>query len=214
MTEPIVVVGGGGFGREVLDVIEAINSQDVNPPFQLLGVIDDSPSEENLARLATRSVKYLGGITEFLETEQNVAYAIGIGSPRTRRRVAALLDEAGCWPAILVHPSVTMGAQVSIAAGTVICAGVRLTTNIAIGCHVHINLNATIGHDTLISDFVSINPLASISGGCSLEADVMVGVGGVILQGLRIGEGSVVGACACVVRDVPPGVVVKGVPAR
>jgi acyl-[acyl carrier protein]--UDP-N-acetylglucosamine O-acyltransferase len=66
--------------------------------------------------------------------------------------------------------------------------GVRITTNIAIGQHVHINLNATVGHDTSIGDFVSLNPLASISGDCVIEDDVLVGVGGIVLNGLRLGR--------------------------
>lgn len=214
MTTPIVVVGCGGFGREVIDVVDAVNANSVEPTFELLGVLDDSPSVQNLERLAARSVKYLGGINDFLATKPNVGYVIGIGSPGTRRVLAKRFDEAGCEPVSLVHPSVTMGAQISIAPGCVVCAGVRLTTNISIGRHVHININATVGHDTVVGDFVSINPLASISGDCLLKDEVMVGVAGVVLQGLSIGEGSVVGGSACVVRDVPPGVVVKGVPAK
>jgi sugar O-acyltransferase (sialic acid O-acetyltransferase NeuD family) len=215
VTEQIVVVGAGGFGREIVDVIEAINAVEGRPRYELLGVLDDSPTEQNLDRLATRSVQYLGRSEEFLATvAAGTSYVIGVGSPATRRLLAGRFDEAGLDPATLVHPSVTMGAQVSIAPGTVLCAGVRLTTNITIGRHVHVNLNATIGHDSVIGDFVSINPLASISGDCTLGNDVMVGVGGVLLQGLSVGEKAVVGGSACVTKDVPGSTVVAGVPAK
>jgi sugar O-acyltransferase (sialic acid O-acetyltransferase NeuD family) len=215
VTEQIVVVGAGGFGREIVDVIEAINNAEERPRYELLGVLDDAPTEENLKRLAARSVPYLGRTEDFLTTAAtSTRYVIGVGNPATRRLLAARLEEAGLDPTILIHPSVTLGAQVSIAPGSILCAGVRLTTNIAIGRHVHVNLNATVGHDSRIGDFVSINPLASISGDCTLEDDVMVGVAGVILQGVTIGRESVVGGAACVVKDVSNGVVVKGVPAR
>ncbi len=95
-----------------------------------------------------------------------------------------------------------------------VCAGVRVTTNIHLGQHVHLNINATVGHDSSIGDFVSVNPLASISGDCVIEDEVLIGVGGVVLNGVTVGRASVVGGSACVVKDVPPGVVVKGIPAR
>lgn len=220
MNTPIVVVGAGGFGREVIDVIEAMNAATVDAglgsaPWQLVGVVDDSITEENRGRLAERSIPHLGSVDDFLAAgDRDVAYVVGIGSPLTRRRVAERFDAAGHSGATLVHPSVTMGALVSIGAGSVLCAGVRITTNIEIGRHVHINLNATVGHDTTIDDFVSLNPLASISGDCVLESDVLVGVAGVVLNGLRVGRGATVGGAACAVRDVEAGTTVVGVPAR
>jgi sugar O-acyltransferase (sialic acid O-acetyltransferase NeuD family) len=214
MTEPIVVVGAGGFGREVIDVIEAINAVADTPAWRLLGVVDDSPTEENLKRLSDRGVDFIGASEAFLADGPSSAYAVGIGSPRVRRMIAERFDAAGCTAATLVHPNVTKGARVSIGAGSVLCAGVRVTTNITIGRHVHINLNSTVGHDTTIGDFVSINPLASISGDCVISDDVLVGVAGVVLNGLTVGRGSTVGGCACVVKDVPEGVVVKGIPAK
>lgn len=220
MSTPIVVVGAGGFGREVLDVIEAMDAARLaaghdEPVWQLVGVIDDAITDENLARLTARSIPHLGSIEDFLSaTAGHVAYAVGIGSPVVRRRIAERFDAAGHTGATLVHPSVTMGSPVKIGAGSVLCAGVRITTNITIGRHVHINLNATVGHDTTIGDFVSINPLASISGDCALEADALIGVAGIVLNGLRVGQGATVGGAACAVRDVEPGTTVVGVPAR
>ncbi|WP_181309849.1 NeuD/PglB/VioB family sugar acetyltransferase [Nocardioides campestrisoli] len=211
----LVVVGAGGFGREVLDVVDAIGPDS----WQVVGVVDDGPTEKNLELLARRDVAYLGTLESLLAQRDAGSvtashYVVGIGSPAVRRAVAERLDAAGLQPATLVHPTVTTGFDVTVGPGSVVCAGVRLTTNIRLGRHVHLNLNTTVGHDTVIGDYVSANPLASISGDCVLEDEVLVGVAGVVLNGLTVGRGSVVGGSACVVKDVPPGVVVKGIPAR
>lgn len=219
MSSSVVVIGAGGFGREVVDVVEAVNEASTaagqEAPWDLLGVADDAPTEANLARLADRGVPYLGTLEELLAADRaGMSYAVGIGSPAVRRRVAERCDAAGLEGAVLVHPSVTTGARVRIGAGSVLCAGVRITTNIELGRHAHINLNATIGHDTVIGDYVSLNPLASISGDCVLGSGVLVGVAGVVLNGIVVGDDAVVGGSACAVKDVEPGTVVVGVPAR
>ena len=214
MTEPIVVVGAGGFGRETLDVLDAINVAAPEPVWQVLGVVDDFPAPENLDRLARRGVAFLGTSAEFLANNTEAAYVIGIGSPAVRRTLANRLDEAGLKAATLIHPAASLGFDVEVGLGSVICAGARLTTNIRLGRHTHMNLNATIGHDAVLGDFVSLNPLASVSGDCVIEDDVLIGVAGVVLNQLTVGQGAVVGGSACVVRNVPAGATVKGVPAR
>lgn len=214
MAEPIVVVGAGGFGREVLDVIDAINCHGDEPAWRLLGVVDDDPSEANLERLRGRGVEFLGGTDEPLKWLDSVNYTVGIGSPRVRRALADKFDGAHFQAATLIHPSATQGSGVTLGEGAVICAGVRLTTNITLGRHVHLNPNVTVGHDTTMGDFVSVNPLGSISGDCVIEDDVLIGVAGVVLNQLTVGRGATVGGSACVTKTVPPGAVVKGVPAR
>lgn len=215
VTTPLVVAGAGGFGRETLDVVDAVNAASPHPVWDLLGVLDDDLTDLNRARLAARSVPFLGGIDDFLRTSHgSAAYVVGIGSPRARRLVAGRFDVAGLTAATLVHPSATRGAVSTLGVGTVVCAGVTISTNVHLGRHVHLNPNATIGHDTVLEDYVSINPLAGVSGDCVIESETLVGAGAVVLNGLRVGRGATVGGAACVVRDVEPGSTMIGVPAR
>jgi len=212
---PLIVVGAGGFGREVLDVVEAVNRHGAGPLWQVVGVVDDSPAPINLERLRARHIRHLGGVGSIARYEDH-AVVIGVGSPEARVRIAAQLRElsASLTYPVLVHPSASIGSECALGEGAVVCGGAQISTNVSTGRHVHVNPNATIGHDTSLSDYVSVNPGAIVSGECSVESGVLIGAGAVVLQGVVVGARSLVGASACVVRDVAPDLVVKGVPAR
>jgi sugar O-acyltransferase (sialic acid O-acetyltransferase NeuD family) len=212
---PVVVVGAGGFGREVLDVVGAANDFAARPRFDVYGVVDDAPSEVNLRRLTRRGVKFLGSIEQWLHSSDGAAYVIGVGSPSARRRLDALLGTEGREPvAAVVHPAAVVGSEAQIGPGTVVCGGVQVSTNVTLGRQVHLNPNATIGHDAVVDDYASVNPGAIVSGECHIGAGTMLGAGSVVLQGLSTGADAVVGAAACVTHDIAAGLTVKGVPAR
>jgi sugar O-acyltransferase (sialic acid O-acetyltransferase NeuD family) len=211
-TQRLVVIGGGGFGREVLDVIDAVNFDHATTgfvPFEVVAVLDDGdPDPATLAPygVEVRPVDALDGMAS------DIGYVIGIGSPEVRRKLDERFRGRPC--PTLVHPTATMARAVEIGEGSVICAGVRLTNNIALGRHVHLNLNATVGHDARLGDYVTVSPLVAVSGNVTLGDRVMVGTGVTINPGVTVGASAVVGSGAAVLRDVEPGATVVGVPAR
>lgn len=204
----LVVVGAGGHGRELLDVVDAVNA--VQPSYRLLGVLDDAMPDPDL--LAACGVRHLGPVR--LLAELDTEYVVGIGSPKARKTIDLAATEWGRRPATLVHPHAVVGRNVTLGPGAVICALASVTTNVRIGRHVHLNVAATVAHDCWLGDYVTLAPGARLSGGITIGDQVTVGTGAVVIQGLRIGVGTVVGAGAVVVRDLPAEVVAVGVPAR
>jgi sugar O-acyltransferase (sialic acid O-acetyltransferase NeuD family) len=210
VVQPIVIIGAGGFGRHTHDVIDSMNEQ--HPVYEVIGFLDDGTPSEEL--LAARDSKHLGPIRLLEDMPADVRYVIGIGSGAVRRKIDAWATSAGREPIIAVHRSATFGRNVTLSPGTVVCAHTSIGTNIHLGRHVHLNFNCTVGHDTVMEDYVSAYPGANIAGNVLLENGATVGTGAAIIQGVEVGRDSFIGAAAGVVRNIPPGVTAVGVPAR
>lgn len=207
-----VVIGAGGFGREALDVIEAHNAAHPGQVVRVIGIVDDSPSQASLFRLADRGYRHLGTIAEAIAAGHAGRYVLGIGSPSVKAAIDDCLTAAGWRPVKVAHPAAVVGSRTVVGEGVIICAGVQVSTNVNLGRHVHLNPNATVGHDAVLGDFVSVNPGAVISGEVRVGFGALIGAGSVVLQQLAVGADSTIGAGSVVTKTVPDHVVVKGVP--
>lgn len=204
----LVIVGAGGHGRELLDVIEAVNAR--TPTWRVLGFLDDG--EPPLDRLARREVALLGG-TDLL-AGLDADYVVGVGDGEVRGHIDDAASSSGHQAAVLVHPTASTGGDIGLEPGVVLCAGARVTTNVRLGRHTHLNIGAVVSHDSRVGDYVTLSPGALVNGNVVLEDRVLLGTAAVVTPGRRIGAGTWVGAGAVVVDDLPAGVVAIGVPAR
>lgn len=205
---PVVIIGAGGFGREVLDVIEAINA--AGGSLVMLGFLDIGQVDEEL--LLRRGTTLLPRHSS--PRSLGAQYIIGIGDTLSRRRIDQDLQTSGCDANTVIHPAATLGGDNHLGDGCVLTAGSRITNNVRLGRHVHLNLNSTVGHDCVVGDYVSVFPGATVSGNVQIGTGVTVGTGANILPGIMVGDWARIGAGAVVTKDVDPGVTVVGSPAR
>ena len=209
----IVVIGAGGFAREVRWLIEEINA--VSPGFEFLGYV-----VSDLAKLGEHDSRedVLGDVDWIRAAKGRVdAAAIGIGAPAARLRLAGELAD-WCpwleWPA-LVHPTVRYDpATCHVGPGVLLCAGTIGTVNLRLEEFCLVNLACTIGHEAVIGRGSVLNPTVNISGGVAIGEGVLVGTGAQVLQYIKIGAGATVGSGAVVTKDVAAGATVVGIPAK
>jgi sugar O-acyltransferase (sialic acid O-acetyltransferase NeuD family) len=207
--EDLVILGAGGFAREVWWVCDEANQS--RHQWNIIGFIDEAPGTKD--RILC-DLPVLGDFGWFEGRIHKPAVICGVGRNVTRRRFVEKSRLLGLQFATALHPAVRMSRFVDIGEGSVVCAGTVLTTQVRIGAYVNLNLNCTIGHDAVIEDFCNLSPGVHVSGFVHLEEAVDVGTGAVILPGKRVGRGSTIGAGAVVAGDVPPMSVAVGVPAK
>lgn len=203
----IVIIGAGGFGREVAWLIEDINKKNIE--WNIIGFVDD---DEAIQGTEINGYQVLGNIDWLKKQELFVVNAIG--DPIIKKKVMNRLNGSKNQYPVLIHPSVIYSESVNYGEGSIICAGNIITVNIEIGKHVIINLDCTIGHDANIGDYSTVLPSVNVSGFAKIGECVSVGTASAIIQGVSIGKNTVVGAGGIVVKDLPANCTAVGSPAK
>lgn len=206
----LVIIGAGGFGREVAWLVDDIN--EASNEWNLLGFID---CNESIHGTELNGYKVLGGF-DYLKAKENIYYVCAIGNAKVKKDIIEnKCSKYNIKAATLIHPSVIMSKRYNeIGDGCIICAGNIITVNCNIGNHVTLNLDCTVGHDVFINNYTTIYPSVNISGNCNIGECVEVGTGSQIIQGKKIGNNSIVGAGSVVVKDIENNRTVVGVPAK
>jgi len=160
--------------------------------------------------------RYVISEQEFQKTNEKKECFIAVGNPIVRKKIYDKLkdDENISFPN-LVHKSAILDSRpVEIGEGSIICSNTSITTNIRIGKFVHVNLNCTIGHDTIIEDFVTCSPASNISGNVKIGQSAYLGTNCIIIEKKTIAANVTIGAGCVVVKDLLESGTYVGMPAK
>lgn len=205
------VYGKSGFGREVMPLVI---DQFGNEPGSTTLFLDDESTDEVVNG-------YDVWTFEEIQTHpsRNKKAIIAIADGQVRERLASK-----CAVAKIEFMSVTAANHVKldnclVGEGAIFCPYTTLTSNIVIGVHFQCNIYSYVAHDCVIGDYVTFAPGVKCNGNVTIENFAYIGTGAILKQGtpdkpLIIGAGAIVGMGAVVTKDVAPGTVVVGNPAR
>lgn len=138
----------------------------------------------------------------------------GFGHNEGRLRRAEAFGELGFSFPVIAHPSAIISPTATIGDGTVLAPGTIINAEAVLGEHCIVNTAASVDHHCELADGVHIAPGARLAGGVKVGARAMIATAAACIPGVSIGADTVVAAGAVVVRDVPSGCTVKGIPAK
>jgi UDP-perosamine 4-acetyltransferase len=204
----VVIIGAGGHGRVVLDILRTEGRYDP------IGFVD---ADTRLTGTSVSELAVLGptNILPKLRQQQRVAHAIvAIGDNRTRQRYTAAVQAEGFELVSAIHPTAFVSPTARLGRNVVICPNASVITEARLGDSVIVNTGAIVEHECELAEAVHVAPGACLAGRVRVGACAFIGIGAQVIQCLAVGEGATVGAGAVVVEDVPDGATVVGVPAR
>ncbi|MBP7174322.1 MAG: acetyltransferase [Cloacibacterium sp.] len=204
----MLIIGAKGFAKEVLEIFHQKNET------ENLCFYDDVNSDvpDKLFNQFT-ILKSLEQAESHFKTVSN-NFVIGIGNPQLRKMIYEKFSSIGGRAITTISNFSEIGSfDNKIEEGVIITSGVIITNSVSIGKCTLINLSSTIGHDTIIEDFVEICPNVSISGNCTIGEGTFIGTGATVLPKIKIGKNVVVAAGSVVTKDIPSNSLVAGVPA-
>ena len=205
----IVIIGSSGHAKVVIDIVEQEGR------YKIAGLLD----RYRKAGDQTLGYQVLGQEEDLpeLTTRHTLRGAIvAIGDNFIRSKVATCVREI-CpdLPFVrAIHPKASTAKDVSIGEGTVIMAGVAINPCCSIGRFCILNTNSSLDHDSVMEDFSSLAPRVTTGGNCRIGGYSAVSIGAVLIQGIHIGQHSVLGAGSTALKDLDSFKVAYGSPAK
>lgn len=181
MKTKIVLIGGGGHCKVVLDAIR------LHDKFSVYGIID--PGLEKGDKVM--GVGVLGAdeclLTAYRAGVRNAFVTVGsIGDPRLRLKLCQKAQAIGFKFPTILHPRSVVAGDVKIGGGTFIAASATINPGTLIGKHAIINTSCSIDHDCVIGDFVHIAPGVTLSGEVIVGDECHIGTGANVTNGVCV----------------------------
>jgi sugar O-acyltransferase (sialic acid O-acetyltransferase NeuD family) len=199
----ICIFGAGGFAKEVYWLAIQCNKEvDTFIDFHTGGYCCDGKKIENE--------------DYFDPTKHNAIVAVG--NPSLRKKITEQIIQRHGTSVVfetLISPTANlMSNGISIGRGSIISANCVLTCDIILGQFSQLNLSTTIGHDTKTGDFFTTAPGVHVNGKVNVGNCVYFGSNSSTVENISICDNVIIGAAACVSKDIIDSGTYVGVPAK
>lgn len=187
MNKEVVVIGGGGHAKVVIDIIELSGDK-------VKGILDDG------LEIGTMVDGYpiIGKIND-CQKDLECLYIIAIGSNEVRNDIVNKLNVP--WYTA-IHPSAIISKTAYVDEGSVIAANVVVNSGAMVGKHCIVNSSSIVEHGDIIKDFVHISSGVTIGGEVVIGENSMIDLGCIIQRNIKIASGSKIEAGYVVASDM------------
>lgn len=200
----LAILGASGHGKVVADSAECAGWKEID-------FYDDAwPKVEfnGVWRVVGNTDALLNNLAKY----DGVVIAIGHNSTRLKKYKE--LVSHGATLVNIIHPGAQLSQYIELGVGNVVMAGAVINVGSKLGDNCIINTGAIVEHDCMLADGVHISPGAHLAGGVIIGNSSWIGIGANILQCVSIESDVIVGAGSVVINDIKEGCTVVGIPAK
>jgi len=169
MKPEILLVGGGGHCKSVIDVIEQENI------YQIAGIID----KKELIGSKVLGYEVIGCDDDLKDLRKKILYAIvtvgQIKSNKTRVKLFNILKELGFHMPSIISPLAYVSKHAFVDEGTIIMHHALVNSDAKIGKNCIINSKALVEHDSVVGDNCHISTGAIVNGGVKVQENTFFG---------------------------------------
>lgn len=195
--QDIVLIGGGGHSKAVIDVIESTGA------YRIAGIVEQrgSPIAEVLGYPVLGCDEALSTLRAQYPCALVTVGQITTAQPRIRLFDAALA--AGFTLPVIVSPRAYVARTAVLGPGTIVMHAAQIGPDARIGANVIVNTRALVEHDVVVGDHCHLATSATINGGVVIGDACLIGSGALCREGMVIGSECVVGMGARVLKMLP-----------
>lgn len=192
--KPLVLVGGGGHCKSVLEAAESAG-------YSILGVLD-MPEEIGKEILSTKVIGTDDDIPTYVDKAEFVITVGFIKDPAIRIKLYNKIKEAGGKFATVIASTAYVSKYAELGEGTVVLHQAFVNADAKVGCNVILNTFANIEHDAVIGDHCHISTGTMVNGECHVGERCFIGSQSVLANCITIGDDIIVSAGSFVRKSI------------
>lgn len=205
MEKNLILIGGGGHCKSVIDVAESAG-------YKILGILD-RPEEVGKKVFTYEIIGVDDDIPKFIDKAEFVVTVGFIKNPSLRIKLYNKVLEAGGKFATLIASTAYVSRYAKIGQGTVVMHRAFVNAGTEIGENVIVNTFANIEHDTYIGNQCHISTGVMVNGDCKVSDNCFIGSQSVLSNGISICSDVVIGAGSFIRKSIFQAGIYSGNPA-